>query len=367
VHRALLPLALLACGKAKSTPRPVAHDAAVVIPAPIDAAPDPLADYPRVDAVRTLAIPTTKPRSDEVGPTIAGDLAIVGGSGFGFAAIDYQRGDIAWTKPAGARLAPPLVHESSIVLVSDCERMLPVPDGERLLGCLRVVTTTGADQSVLPIHGKGLDAFAADTGPQALYDDLRWVRGTHAVRIDLFTGAARPASAAPPPLDVTYRGTRFRISHEDGRIVARGKRAWQTEHRYTAITGVVWADRSPLLRIVNLGTYAGAPEAHVIEMDATGSLHAAVGRPTPGTALLGHATNDHTALALRGDVDFIAGYAANARLVYVHALPPTARTRVGVAVTGDAVVVFHDGDRITVLPALSAPPTAPGASKNPTP
>ena len=34
---------------------------------------------------------------------------------------------------------------------------------------------------------------------------------------------------------------------------------------------------------------------------------------------------------------------------------------VGVAIAPDAVVVFHDGDTLTILPELSAPPTAPGA------
>jgi hypothetical protein len=38
---------------------------------------------------------------------------------------------------------------------------------------------------------------------------------------------------------------------------------------------------------------------------------------------------------------------------------------VGIALTRDAVVVFHDGDTLTVLPELSAPPTAPGAVKAP--
>lgn len=347
----MLVLALIAC---KARPAGVVHDdAAPATREPLlDAAPDPLAAYPQVDALRTLAIPTTKPRGDEVGPTIAGDLAIVGASGFGFAAIDYARGAVAWTKPAGARLAPPLVHDGNVLLVSDCERYTPVPDGEALLGCLRVVTTTGADVSFVPIHGKGLDAFAADDGPQALYPDLRWVRGAHAVTIDVFTGAARTARATPPPIEVVSRGKRFHITQEDGRIVARGTVPWRTEHRYTAVTGVVTTDGAPLLRIVNLGAYGGVPEAHVIDMDATGSLHAAVARPTPAHALLGFATNERTALALRGEIDFVAGYARNARLVYVHALPRGTRTRVGVAVTDEGVVVFHDGDRITVLPEI---------------
>ena len=54
------------------------------------------------------------------------------------------------------------------------------------------------------------------------------------------------------------------------------------------------------------------------------------------------------------------------------ALPEIPRADpVGVAVAPDAVLAFHDGDTVTVLPELSAPPTAPGApkppSQNPTP
>jgi hypothetical protein len=38
---------------------------------------------------------------------------------------------------------------------------------------------------------------------------------------------------------------------------------------------------------------------------------------------------------------------------------------IGLAVVPDAVLVFHDGDTLTVLPELSAPPTAPGAARLP--
>jgi hypothetical protein len=76
--------------------------------------------------------------------------------------------------------------------------------------------------------------------------------------------------------------------------------------------------------------------------------------------------------------DYVAAYAANALLVWVYPLPPVLRADpVGVAIALDqdrapeAVVVFHDGDQIAVLPTLSSPPTAPGAverpSQNPTP
>jgi hypothetical protein len=98
----------------------------------------------------------------------------------------------------------------------------------------------------------------------------------------------------------------------------------------------------------------------------------------PGIALLGFDTSSvgDAALAIRLDTslrrDFIAGYAANAMVMWVHPLPEVARLDpIGVAVAPEAVVVFHDGDTLTILPELSAPPTAPGAvrapSQNPTP
>ena len=53
---------------------------------------------------------------------------------------------------------------------------------------------------------------------------------------------------------------------------------------------------------------------------------------------------------------------------YVRFVPSPAkagRNPVGVANAPDAVLVFHDGDSFTVLPELSAPPTAPGAPRPP--
>jgi hypothetical protein len=82
------------------------------------------------------------------------------------------------------------------------------------------------------------------------------------------------------------------------------------------------------------------------------------------------------AIAIRLDAslrrDFIVGYAANSLLMWVYPLPEQARAdAIGIAVAPDAVVVFHDGDTLTILPELSAPPTTPGAARaplqNPTP
>ncbi|MDQ3370364.1 MAG: hypothetical protein M3680_33510 [Myxococcota bacterium] len=388
-------LLLAACkGKRADAPPPSPSPPAPAAAAASDAraTPDPwapLAGYPQVTPVRVIEIPARPdvPRFAVGGPVIAGDLAIVASSQFGFAAIDYRRGTLAWTKPAGHHVAPPLVKGTSIVLVADCLTPPAIAAGETLLGCLRVVTTTGADESYVAIRGApdAVAEFASATGPHALYDHgertIRWRRGDHAVSVDIVSGLARPAPAAPPPLVVGYRGTQWQITQDEGRIVAhsRGKLAWQTEHPYSALIGSVWLpELSPLLRLVNLGAFGDTPEVHLIDMDATGSLRAAVGRPTPGIGLLGWGASPQgdAAIAVRMDTslahDFVVGYAANAMLMWIFRLPEVPRADpVGVAVAPDAVVVFHDGDTLSILPELSAPPTAPGAtagsSQNPTP
>lgn len=369
-------------------PAPVVRDAAV----PVDAAgvwPE-LADYPViVRPERTITLPARPdvPRFEVGGPVLAGDLAIVASSQFGFIAVDWRRGAIAWTKPSGTHVAPPVVRAQDAVLVGECVNAPAIGDRERLLGCVRVVTFAGADQANLAIRGnaKATAAFAAEAGTQDVWLEgeqaIRWRRGDQAVVVDLLTGVAKPAPASPPPLVVTYKDHRWEIVQDEGRVVARehGKIAWQTEHPYTALLGTVWLpEQSPMLRIANLGAWRDAPEIHLLDIDATGSLHAQAAKPSPGIQLLGWGVSPigDAAIAIRLDTslrrDFIAGYAANAPLVWIYPLPEVMRPDpVGVAVAPDGVVVFHDGDTLTILPELSAAPTSPGApgrpSKIPTP
>ena len=382
-------LALCACKskpEREPAPPPITHDAAASIDAA--AAWPELADYPRAGAVRTITLPASKPdhpRFDVGGPVLAGGLAIVSSSQLGFVAVDYGRGQIAWRKPAGLHVAPPLVHASSIVLVGDCAFAPAIEPTETLLGCLRVVTTAGSDQAYIAIRGEPREvaAFAAEKGPQQLRStgerSVWWKRGDLAVTIDVVSGIARPARAEEPAIAITYRGKRWAIRQDDDdRIVATGSAPWQTEHGYTDIAGVVWFDGSPLLRIVNVGASANTPEVHVFDMDATGSLRATFARPVPGIAALAHAVADSgdTAVVVRVDRslarDVVAAYTPTALLVYVYALPVQKRVDpVGVAVADDAIVVFHDGESLTVLPAVSTAPTPPaatgGVSQNPTP
>jgi hypothetical protein len=360
------------------------RDAAVAV---IDAAAvwSELAEFPAVQPVRVIALPARPdvPRFDVGGPVIAGDVAVVSSSQLGFAAIDWRRGALVWTRPAGLHVAPPLTITEGVILIADCTAPADVTD--TLLGCMRVVTASGIDQSYAAIHGKRVDAFAAAAGPQEVWLDgartVRWRRGDQAVSIDLMTGVATPTAAVSPPLRVVHRTHAWDITRTDDRIIARerGQIAWQTRRAYTAVIGAVYlADFTPMVRIASIGVFGNRSELNLLDLDATGSMHGAVAFPVPAISALGHAIDavGNTAIALRMDSslrhDFVVGYAASSLLMYVFRLPEIPRADpVGLAVAPDAVLVFHDGDTFTVLPELSAPPTAPGAprapSKNPTP
>ena len=388
-----LAIALIAC-KTKHAPEGAptappsvgdagARDASV----PVDAAqPWPqLANLPLVDPVRVIMLPVRPdvPRFDVGGPVIAGDVAVISSSQIGFAAVDWRRGTLAWTKPAGLHVAPPIVKGGSAILIGDC--INPPEVADTLLGCLRVVTQAGTDESYAAIHGAHLEPFVAEPGPQQVWLDgeraVRWRRGNRAVAIDLITGVARPAAIEPPPIHVVYRTHAWDITHTDGRIVARehGKIAWQTKRTYTELLGAVYlAELGPMIRAMNIGAFGGLAELNLLDIDATGSMHGQAAFPVPAISALGHAIDavGNTAIAVRKDAtlrhDFVVGYAANALMMYVYPLPEIPRADpVGVAVAPDAVIAFHDGDTVTVLPELSAPPTAPGAphepSQNPTP
>jgi hypothetical protein len=378
---------LLAAGcKAKVTaPR---HDDAATAPQPrrdagvaIDAGAWPeLAKLPSVEPLREIAIPSKQdlPRFTIGGPVLLGDLALVSSSQFGFAAVDFRRGQIVWTKPAGSHVAPPVVVDGRAVLVGDCVNPPTIPDGETLLGCLRVVTPTGTDEAYVAIHGKAVNAFDGSAGDQLVWakpGGLVWRRGDEAVSIDMISGVAKRVAADAPPLAVAYKDRHWELRRtEDGVIDAKGTPSWRTERPYGALLGAVYIpEQAPMIRAASVSMHGGAPEILIFDIDATGSLHGQVTMsPVPGIAVTAHAIDSvgDVAIAVRLDTslerDYIAGYAANALLMWTYALPQVPRPDpIGIAMAPDAVVVFHDGDTVTVLPEVSAPPTAPGAVQAP--
>lgn len=319
--------------------------------------PDPwaaLAELPRVTPARIITIPTrpSLPRFTVGGPVIRRELAVVSSSQFGFAAVDWRRGALVWTKPAGIKVAPPVVNGDTFVLIGDCVSPPEVPEGEMLLGCLRVVTAEGLDQAYIAIHGasSAIEAFAGAPGEQQVwienYPDtaaarsgngaskavaaggtsgvaagdkpgsasapsgavdgefLRWRRGDQIVRVNLLSGTATPVrggseakSLTPvreaPPVVVEYSKRRWEIEHIDGKVVAfeRGKRAWAAQTEVNALLGAVWLPgQGPMVRMVKIGGGGGTSEVRILDMDATGSMNGTASwTPVPGISLLGRA------------------------------------------------------------------------------
>lgn len=388
---------VLALGACKSK-RDAEHESRPVEPVtPRDGAADAasawtasLEKLPVIAAERTVILPSRadQPRFDVVGPLVVGDLAIVGSSQLGFAAVDWRRGTIEWTKPSGSRIAPPAVQGEDILLIGDCTTTPEIPASDALLGCLRSVTAAGADDAHIAIRGKAaaVEAFSHSVGEQHLWvegERVRWRRGDQAVSIDLGSGVAVPAAITPPPLSIIYKERHWDIEQVDGKIIARGKAkqdSWEADRTAGDLLGAVFIPgQSPMLRFIAVSGRYGTPELRLHDMNATGSLLSQIALDSvPGIALLAHAMSPvgDVAMAVRLDKslkhDFIAGFSANALLRWVYPLPETARTdRIGIAIGLDAqrapeaVVVFHDGDTVTILPELSSPPTAPGAARGP--
>ncbi len=322
MRRAIAMLALAACrggdaGVAIEAAPALPHDAgsAAAIDA-MAAAPwtDALAEFPHVEPLHVIALPTraSEPRFDVGGPAIIGNIAVVSSSQFGFIGVDWRSGAIAWSKPAGLRVAPPLTRPGGAVLIGECVTAPAIPDGDTLLGCLRAVTANGNDQGYVAIHGTAakLAAFAASAGPQRTWATsdcaVTWRRGDAAVSVDTLTGAATPtADLADPAIAIHYKDRSWDVTRaDDGTLHARakGRDAWHTERPYGALLGAVYLpEQAPMVRAVNLGHYGGRPELTLFDIDATGSMHGQVAFPVPALGLLGNAVSSvgDAAIAIR--------------------------------------------------------------------
>jgi hypothetical protein len=388
---ALAALALLAscrCGD-----RPAAGgDAARPIDAAsaIDAAPPPswpaLASFPVAEPAVTVALPARAdvPRFDVHGPVVIGDVAVVAASPVGFAAIALPTGRVIWTRPAGARVAPPLAVGAAIILVGDCPDDVASPAGELLLGCLtQVDAARGTDLGAAIVRGvRGdVEAFAAAPGPSRLRATgdgaLLWQRGEHAVTVALATGRATPAPPIVDRAELTYAGATWRWAVEGEVLVARDgadQERWRFGRRVAALLGAFAAEppQVPVVRAVVASTREGQGVFSIIDIDGTSGSQGSAAHPVPGIQVLTTGFGPHgvTVLAVRLDTsltrDYIAAFDGNGLLLWVWPLPEQARPdAVGIALDAARVVVFHDGDRLSVLPLTWENPTAPAAPTAP--
>jgi hypothetical protein len=380
---AAIAIAVAACkGGAKPAPPPVI-DAPPI--AAIDAAPiwPELDGLPHVGPTLTIELPTKtmEPLVSLVGPVVAGDLAVVGSSQFGFAAIDWHTGKVAWRRETGPHVAPPVVHADGVLVVGECPTAGPQPKTKDVVvGCWWIVAPHGLDLAAGRIAGteREMRDFVAARGEPTLVpiDDHRftWTRGEAAIAIDLDTGRATPAPALPVAAIARYKGREWRIAIEpDNELVARdpsGAEQWRMVTRFAAVIGVLPGEsyEVPMVRVVNLKGASGRGYVDLIDIDATGSKLGQAGALVPGIEVIGHAfagAPGHTALAIRLDTsierDYIAAHDGRGNLAWVWPLPKKPRAeRVGLAFadTGE-VLAFHDGDRLTVLPPVTAKPEPP--------
>lgn len=335
-----------------------------------------LAELPRARAARVIALPTRAdvPRFEVHGPVLADDVAALASSQFGFLGVDVRAGEVRWSKAAGLHVAPPVALASGdLALIGDCATP---PTTERpVLGCLRVVTSAGVERAYGAIYGeRAVAERMAGPGAQRAWElsegRVAWRRGDAVVAVDLATGEATATDAAPAPLLVRYRTRSLEVTLEDGELRARarerGASGWRAPGRFAALLGIVpgLPYEAPMLRVVRASTARRAPPAptayfDLLDLDAMTAAGGQAATPAPGLLLLGTAAGDEAAaaLAVRLDTslrrDYVVTYTSGARLAWVYPLPLQLRTDpVGLAVTRDAVLAFHDGDTLTVLPRI---------------
>jgi hypothetical protein len=305
----------------------------------------------------------------------------VASSQLGFAGVDWRSGKLVWSKPAGAHVAPPLLLPGGdLALLGDCATP---PDTEApVLGCLRVVTSAGVDRSYGAVTGEPALATAmrAPGEPRAWVIDetqIAWQRGEALATIELASGRATAGAPPRPPLVIRHGTTALAVTLEDGELMARalasGKRTapgeptWKARGRFAALLGPVAGQsyETPMLRVARVsavrsveGVQAGG-YFDVLDLDALTAAGGQAAFPAPGIQLLGTASADGAAAALAVRLDrslrrdYVVTYTRTARIAWAYPLPVVMRTDpVGLAITEDAVLAFHDGDTLTVLPPI---------------
>lgn len=380
-------LALGACGRrANKDVERDDHPAQPAAPPPRQGEPadrfPELADLPRTRALRILELPARidVPRFDVHGPVLfpsEPDLAMVATSQLGFYAVNWRTGKPAWIRPAGTHLAPPAVLPTGdVVLLGDCAIAPEVE--EHVLGCARVISAAGSDRSDGVIVGPAaLAEQMAGPGPQRTWalDEQRvaWQRGEHALTLELPAGRVRAGAAPPPPALVRHGALELAITLDrEGqlrahRVGGRGEQVWQGLAEFSALLAVIPArgHDSPMLRLArpssvrSVGESSAGASFDVLDLDALTGTGAQAATPAPGIQILATASgpNQSAALVVRLDRslrrDYVIAYTSTAHVAWVYPLPEALRPDpVGLAIAADAVLVFHDGDTLSVLPPI---------------
>ncbi len=120
-----------------------------------------------------------------------------------------------------------------------------------------------------------------------------------------------------------------------------------------------------MLRVVKASAVRGLDSAathayfDVLDLDAMTAAGGQAAFPAPGIQLLGTASGPGAAVALAVRLDrslrrdYLVAYRATGRIAWAYPLPVMMRADpVGLAIADDAVLAFHDGDTLSVLPPV---------------
>jgi hypothetical protein len=258
----------------------------------LPAAPAPAGPAVR-DAGAPVAAAAVPPGEASAGPVMIGDVAVVATSRAGFVGIDTRNAAVAWSRPAGPRVAPPVALGDHVVLIGDCPVAPRVAKGEVALGCYDVVDPVrAADAQAGVVHGPAralagfvaagrlaprarskraappppVAATAADADRTASdgQGGILWRRGDHAVRFDLDTGVATaaPADAVTDHVDVDYQGAHWTYTYEHGDLTGRNAGApaarWHFPAAGLVLVGAFDAT-PPRIPVVRLAGSRGPP------------------------------------------------------------------------------------------------------------
>ncbi len=155
------------------------------------------------------------------GPVLAGpndELAVVGSSAIGFAAVELTSGRVRWQHREETRPGPIMKRGDALWLAGRCDRAADAPSdpGALVVGCVRVVTpATGALVRRLWISlPRALSGSSPGTPRGALgmssSGTLLWHTGHQVWSIDPTSGVARAVCAAPDPEAAPVRGAFIR-------------------------------------------------------------------------------------------------------------------------------------------------------------
>lgn len=376
-------IALAACkGKraAIDAPPPPAPDAAVIgDPAwrALDGFPHAVPRWHLTGIQDPLAL-----ARDAHGPILIDGVAIVAASGIGAMGVDLARGEILYQRAQGSHVPLPVpIAPDQLLTVGDCLSPVDVPKGAELIGCYTVLAlrdpaaygagsliASPADAAAL---GGGSTALAV-TGRTAYLGRsdgwIRWELGDPPRGEARATAVPRrdvPEHAGSPSLTVGEGDDRVELWSVDDVLELRYHDPSLISDRsavkdISSAPGALGAisDDPRAARAFRLPQGEAAIQPVVIHVD--GLELRELGTAMPGISLLAaaHGVRGY-AIAVRLDAtlqhDYVAALTADGRVAWVYELPaPPGGGRaqpVGLAMTDQLVVVFHDAVAVAALPA----------------